>query len=397
MKLFFWTTLLFALAFLPSCKKDDPVVLHPPTDPCGATKKKTPLEIIWQNDLPNYVASPYLSMYPLVYGDKIVYSGGHDANQKLIVADGKTGAVVLEKSIDFNFSAAYFQVHGDYLYYKKYTNNAPIRRISLNSNAPAADFTASSGKTANYFSFFGNALLAVQADSTVILKHTETGAERTLFSHPASIAPPLLWNLPNGDTVLTILYLMDAQHYLKSINITSGLPLFSIGPIARNGIQFDPATFFLHNGMVCLTSHDYLDCYDAKSGNLRWTYQAPLTLYGSSLTAFGSGDFIVVGGIINATICLSAATGTEIWNLPITIKLALEGPNPTFIGQRMFLVRTPRLQAYNLERSCTDWDFTSPNASGNSSGFRSGIAYHPGLNTIFILDEGHILAIRNQD
>lgn len=394
--LFFFAGMIAVLAMLSSCHKDA-IPAPMPIGPCDATKKNTALEKIWQNDLPGYVSSPYISMLPLLYGNNVVYSGGYGANQKLIVANGKTGAILLEKSIDFNGFLPYFQVYGDYLYYKKSTNGVPVRRISLNDNAPASDFTAFPGETAAYFSFYGNALLAVQADSAVILKSTGTGAERTLFAHPAPIAPPLLWNLPNGDTVLTVLYYSAAKYHLESRNITTGKTLFSIEPAQRNGIYFETYAFFLHNGMACLASGDYLDCYDVQFGTLRWSYKSPYTPFaigGGSLAAFGYGDLYLGRRQVRWHLLPEGAKRRQIWRQHISVKSLSYEADPTFIDQRMFFVYTPRLQAYNLGAACTDWDFLPPNASNNN--FRNGIAYHPGLKTLF-RDDGHILAIRYQD
>jgi hypothetical protein len=95
---------------------------------------------------------------------------------------------------------------------------------------------------------------------------------------------------------------------------------------------------------------------------------------------------------------VSAQDGTEQWRKEIPIKTLITGTsaaNPVFIDDRMFIVLTPRLPAINLGSACTDWDFTSPNLS--NAGFRAGIAYHAGFKTLFVRDNGHLLAIKYQD
>lgn len=395
-----------------SCSKDDPT---PPTpvDPCAATKKKTPLHLFWQQNLTVPANGTTITLLPGFYQDNVLYAYGGVYSQTLVLADGKTGTPVWEKPVDMvGLNPNIPAVHGDYLYYKK-TFTGGLKRVPLNNSGPAADFAVFPGYTAEHFQFYGNSIVVQYQDGNqehTALVNTETGGIDNIFSYPRPANTssgvfltgiPRLWNLANGDTVLSILLDESAQHYrLLSLNLSKGDTLYSILIDESNTIYFDPEKFLLqaNEGRFFVAFEDKVHCYDALTGTKRWSYTSAQAISNAPLSLFIAGNTLLVLGKPSASAALDAGTGAPLWQNNLSLLQTSGSVYPTFIGQRMFFVQKPDLIGINLQNECEDWRFASPNPHPDKyDGFKPGICYHESLNTLFICDNDHIMAIRYPD
>ena len=239
---------------------------------------------------------------------------------------------------------------------------------------------------------------------------TETAAIDNVFSYPRPANTssgvfltgiPRLWNMANGDTVLSILLDESAQHYrLLSLNLSTGDTLYSLPIFESNNIYFDPDKFLLQagEGRLFVAFEDYVQCYNVLSGTKRWSYTSKQTLSNDPLSLFITGNTLLVLGKPAASAALDAGAGTPLWQNNLSLLQISGSVYPTFIGARMFLVQKPDLIGINLENECEDWRFASPNPHADPyDGFKPGIRYHENLNTLFICDNDHVMAIRYAD
>ena len=381
--LFRFTCLLFGLALLTSCQKEDPV----PSQPDNPTIKKTPLEVIWQTTPTDDLWLQVIG----IYQNKVLYgSGNYSTGQTLVLADGRTGETVWEKPIKIPPSYRNIPVvYGNFLYYKEYLGSR-IYRVPLDNTGPAVEFVMVPGYTTPYFHFYGSSAVVQYLDGysysdyeKIALVDTLTGSLDVIMAiqRPANFPPtilitdiPQIWNLPNGDTILTVLKMDGIPNYkLLSRNLSTGDTLYNITINESNPIVFSPERFLVYDGRIFVAFEDKVHCYQSDSGVKLWSYTSSQSQSNIRLGIFASGDALVILGKTKNSAARNVATGQSLWHNDLDVFLNTAVSNPIFFNNRMFY--SGAISGINLETGIDDWRF--------SADLITGMRYSPELNLLF--------------